>query len=119
MLWDISLPFVTGEFGIVYRARLTRSILSEIVAVKTIKGKGTINYGVIYMSTTSKCLPAVYYFGSDPEALNNNIVTIKACFLLFCHSKFSCTKTPSYVFGAKCTNDPNIITACRPNYAIH
>ena len=80
MLWDISLPFVTGEFGIVYRARLTRSILRktecEIVAVKTIKGKGTINYGVIYMSTTSKCLPAVHYFGSDPEALNNNIVTI-------------------------------------------
>ena len=46
MLTDIDLPFITGEFGIVYRARLTRSILRktecEIVAVKTIKGKDTI-----------------------------------------------------------------------------
>ena len=37
------LPFTAGEFGVVYRARLTRSTLRktdcEIVAVKTIKGK--------------------------------------------------------------------------------
>ena len=62
----------TGEFGIVYRACLTRFILRktecEIVAVKTIKGKGTINYGVIYISTTSKCLPTIHYFGSDPAS---------------------------------------------------
>ena len=38
-----NLLFTAGEFGIVYRARLTRSIIrkteSEIVAVKTVKGK--------------------------------------------------------------------------------
>ena len=41
-----NLLFTAGEFGIVYRARLTRSILRrtdcEIVAVKTIKGKDII-----------------------------------------------------------------------------
>ena len=45
-----------------YRARLTRSTHkrteSEIVAVKTIKGKDTINQG-FYMSTTGICLPAM------------------------------------------------------------
>ena len=43
-----------------YRARLTRPTLKktecEIVAVKTIKGKDTINF---YMYTTGICLP--YY----------------------------------------------------------
>ena len=37
------LLFITGEFGIVYRARLIRSTIRrtdcEIVAVKTVKGK--------------------------------------------------------------------------------
>ena len=46
------LLFITGEFGIVYRARLTISTLrkteSEIVAVKTIKGENTISHGVHY-----------------------------------------------------------------------
>ena len=52
---------IAGEFGIVYRARLTRSTLrkteSEIVAVKTIKGKNMIAHGVHCMSTTDSCLP--------------------------------------------------------------
>ena len=38
---------IAGEFGIVYRARLTRSALRktecEIVAVKTIKGKDIVH----------------------------------------------------------------------------
>ena len=47
---------IAGEFGIVYRARLTRSTLTrtdcEIVAVKTIKGKDMIDHGIHCMSTT-------------------------------------------------------------------
>ena len=50
-------PTVTaGEFGIVYRARLSRPTLRkaehEIVAVKTIKGKDTRNHASMHMSTT-------------------------------------------------------------------
>ena len=57
------LPFITGEFGIVYRAHLTISTLrkteSEIVAVKTIKGEDMIGHGVHCMSTTGSCLPLI------------------------------------------------------------
>ena len=39
---ELRFTFTTGEFGVVYKARLTRSSLRktecEIVAVKTIKG---------------------------------------------------------------------------------
>ena len=46
--------FTTGEFGVVYRARLTRSILRktecEIVAVKTIKGKDMMSHDVIIIA---------------------------------------------------------------------
>ena len=49
-LFEDYLPFIAGEFGIVYRARLTRSTVrkteSEIVAVKTIKGENMISHGV-------------------------------------------------------------------------
>ena len=48
-------PFIAGEFGVVYRARLTRSILRktecEIVAVKTIKGKDMMSHDVIIIAT--------------------------------------------------------------------
>ena len=44
---DIILPLITGEFGIVYKAHLTRPALRkaecETVAVKTIKGKDIYN----------------------------------------------------------------------------
>ena len=47
-------PFIAGEFGVVYRARLTRSILRktecEIVAVKTIKGKDMMSHDVIIIA---------------------------------------------------------------------
>ena len=46
VLRNSNLLFTAGEFGIVYRARLTKSILRrtdcEIVAVKTIKGEDMI-----------------------------------------------------------------------------
>ena len=46
--------FIAGEFGVVYRARLTRSILRktecEIVAVKTVKGKDMMSHDVIVIA---------------------------------------------------------------------
>ena len=86
MLWDISLPFITGEFGIVYKARLTRSILRktecEIVAVKTIKGKSTASFTNVY--------PPYPILAVSLQTIKINIVTRLLCavFHLFCHSNF-------------------------------
>ena len=48
---------IAGEFGIVYRARLTRSTLRkaecEIVAVKTIKGKLNGTPAAVAIASTS------------------------------------------------------------------
>ena len=76
----MSLPFVTGEFGIVYRARLTRSILRktecEIVAVKTIKGKGMKTMVSFTSPQLANVYPPYTILAVTLQALNNNIVTI-------------------------------------------
>ena len=65
--WDL-ITVVVGEFGIVYRARLTRPTLKktecEIVAVKTIKGEDTINLTCIQLEFACHTMSSCHKFTS-------------------------------------------------------